>query len=402
MNCKTTLENRTCVWYNDCMNKALKYRLYPTKTQMQLFARTFGCCRKVWNLMLSDKIESYKTTGKFVAVTPARYKSDHPYLKEVDSLALANTQLNLQSAFRNCFSKSRKKCNAFPKYKSAKYSRKSYTTNNQKGTVAILENAIRLPKVGAVKAVIHRMPDPDWRLKSATISQDSDGNYYASVLFAYESTTAESAPYIEICTENAVGLDYSSKSLYVDSSGDHGSDHKYYRESQLRLAKEQRRLSRKIGSKKGESKSSNYMKQLRRVNKIHKHIANQRKDHLHKLSTGIANRYDIVCVETLNMKSLANKSFGNGRSTLDNGYGMFLNMLEYKLSDRGKCMIRVDKWFPSSQLCHCCGTRNPKVKNLDVRKWQCPVCGELHDRDINAAKNILKEGLRIYKQQFAA
>ena len=153
-----------------------------------MFARTFGCCRKVWNLMLSDKIESYKTTGKFVAVTPARYKSDHPYLKEVDSLALANTQLNLQSAFRNCFSKSRKKCNAFPKYKSAKHSRKSYTTNNQKGTVAILENAIRLPKVGVVKAVIHRMPDPDWRLKSTTISQDSDGNYYASVLFAYEST----------------------------------------------------------------------------------------------------------------------------------------------------------------------------------------------------------------------
>ena len=398
MNCQLALENRTLVWYNKCMNKALKYRLYPTKSQMQMFAQTFGCCRKVWNLMLSDKIESYKTTGKFVSVTPAQYKSDYPYLKEVDSLALANTQLNLQSAFRNCFCKTRKKRNAFPKYKSAKRSRKSYTTNNQKGTVAILRNSIRLPKVGAVKAVIHRIPDPDWRLKSATISQDSDGKYYASVLFEYESTSTESVLY----AENAVGLDYSSKSLYVDSNGDHGSDHKYYRVSQKRLAKEQRRLSRKIGSKKGESKSSNYLKQLHRVNKIHKHIANQRKDHLHKLSTGIANRYDIVCVETLNMKSLANKSFGNGRSTLDNGYGMFLNMLEYKLSDRGKCMIRVNKWFPSSQLCHCCGTRNPKVKNLDVRKWQCPVCGELHDRDINAAQNILKEGLRIYKQQFVA
>ena len=167
MNCKTTLENRTSVWHNYCMNKAFKYILYPTKTQMQLFARAFGCCR------------------------------------EVDSLALANTQLNLQSAFRNCFSKTHKKCNAFPKYKSAKHSRKSYTTNNQKGTVAILENAIRLPKVGMVKAVIHRVPDPDWRLKSATISQDSDGKYYASVLFAYESTAAESAPNIEICTENA-------------------------------------------------------------------------------------------------------------------------------------------------------------------------------------------------------
>ena len=370
MNCQLALENRTLVWYNKCMNKALKYRLYPTKSQMQMFAQTFGCCRKVWNLMLSDKIESYKTTGKFVSVTPAQYKSDYPYLKEVDSLALANTQLNLQSAFRNCFCKTRKKRNAFPKYKSAKRSRKSYTTNNQKGTVAILRNSIRLPKVGAVKAVIHRIPDPDWRLKSATISQDSDGKYYASVLFEYESTSTESVLY----AENAVGLDYSSKSLYVDSNGDHGSDHKYYRESRNRLAKEQRRLSRKVGSKKGESKSSNYLKQLHRVNKIHKHIANQRKDHLHNLSTGIANRYDIVCVETLNMKSLANKSFGNGRSTLDNGYGMFLNMLEYKLSDRGKCMIRVNKWFPSSQLCHCCGTGNPKVKNLDVRKWQCPSC----------------------------
>ena len=157
---------------------------------------------------------------------------------------------------------------------------------------------------------------------------------------------------------------------------------------------------RKTGSKKGESKSSNYLKQLYRVNKIHKHIANQRKDQLHKLSTGIANRYDIVCVETLNMKLLSNKGFGNGRSTLDNGYGMFLNMLGYKLSDRGKCLIRVDKWFPSSQICHCCGTVNPTVKKLDIRKWTCPVCDELHDRDINAAKNILTEGLRIYKQQF--
>ena len=398
MNCQLALENRTLVWYNKCMNKALKFRLYPTKTQMQMFAKTFGCCRKVWNLMLSDKIESYKTTGKFVSVTPAQYKSDYPYLKEVDSLALANTQLNLQSAFRNCFCKTRKKRNAFPKYKSAKHSRKSYTTNNQKGTVAILGNSIRLPKVGAVKAVIHRMPDPDWRLKSATISQDSDGKYYASVLFEYESTPTESV----LCAENAIGLDYSSKSLYVDSDGNHGSHHKYYRESQKRLAKEQRRLSRKTGSRKGESKSSNYLKQLHKINKIHKHISNQRKDQLHKLSTGIANRYDIVCVESLNMKSLANRSFGNGRSTLDNGYGMFLGMLEYKLSDRGKCLVRVDKWFPSSQLCHCCGTINPLAKKLDVRKWTCPACGETHDRDINAAKNILTEGMRIYKQQFVA
>lgn len=136
-------------------NKAIKYRLYPTTEQAVMFAKTFGCCRKVYNLMLSDKIESYKSTGKFVAVTPAKYKKDYPFLKEVDSLAMANAQLNLQSAFKNCFSKSRKKKNGFPKYKSAKHSRRAYTTNNQHGTVAFTDNSIKLPKIGYVKAIIH-------------------------------------------------------------------------------------------------------------------------------------------------------------------------------------------------------------------------------------------------------
>ena len=148
------------------MNKAIKYRVYPTTEQRILFAKTFGCCRKVYNLMLSDKIEGYKATGKFPALTPAKYKKDYPYLKEVDSLALANKQIDLQEAFRNCFSKSRKKKNGFPKFKSAKRSRKSYTTNNQKGTVAIIDNRyIKLPKAGKVKAVIHRIPDDNWIIK---------------------------------------------------------------------------------------------------------------------------------------------------------------------------------------------------------------------------------------------
>lgn len=151
-----------------------------------MFAKTFGCCRKVYNLMLVDKLESYDKTGKFVSVTPAKYKKDHPYLKEVDSLALANTQLNLQGAFRNCFSKSRKKRNGFPKFKSAKHSRRSYTTNNQHGTVTIYEKAVKLPKIGMVKAMIHRKPEPDWMIKSATISQESNGTYYVSVLFAFK------------------------------------------------------------------------------------------------------------------------------------------------------------------------------------------------------------------------
>lgn len=163
-------------------NKAIKYRLYPTTEQKTMFAKTFGCCRKVYNLMLNDKIESYKKTGRFASVTPAMYKKEYPFLKEADSLALANVQLNLQGAFRSCFDKSRKRQNGFPKFKSAKHSRKAYTTNNQKGTVAIIGNAVKLPKIGKVKAVIHRQPDADWIIRSATVSQDGDGKYYVSVL----------------------------------------------------------------------------------------------------------------------------------------------------------------------------------------------------------------------------
>ena len=373
------------------MNKAIKYRVYPTTEQSIMFAKTFGCCRKVYNLMLSDKIEGYKLTGKFPTVTPAKYKNDYPYLREVDSLALANKQMDLQKAFRNTFNKSRKKKNGFPKFKSAKHSRKSYTTNNQHGTVAIIDNkCIKLPKIGKVKAVIHRVPGDSWTIKSATVSQESDGKYYISVLFEFENIVN---PYVADKT-NAIGLDYASDGLYVDSNGNTGTNHKYYRESHDKLAKAQRKLSRMQGSKKYEVKSNNYIKQLRKVNKIHRHIANQRLDNLHKISTEIANQYDVVCVESLNMRSMANHGFGNGKATLDNGYGMFLSMLEYKLSDRNKYLIKVDKWFPSSQICHCCGMLHPEMKNLAIRKMTCD-CGLTISRDQNAAINILREGLRL-------
>ena len=355
-----------------------------------MFAKTFGCCRKVYNLMLSDKIRSYQETGSFVSVTPAMYKEDYPYLREVDSLALANVQLNLQRAFKACFDKSRKKRNGFSKFKSAKHSRKAYTTNNQHGTVVVMERAIKLPKIGRVKAVIHRVPDTDWILKSVTVLQEPDGKYYASVLFEYRNT-ATKVP----VSDSVIGLDYASDGLYVDDQGNTGSHHKYYRESHAKLAKAQRRLSHMQGSQKGETKSCNYIKQLRKVNKIHRHIVNQRLDHLHKLSTETANhRYDIVCAESLNMRSMANKGFGNGKATMDNGYGLFLDMLEYKLADRGKCLVRVDKWYPSSQICHRCGIRHPEMKDLRIRTMRCS-CGLVMNRDQNAAINIRQEGLRM-------
>ena len=369
----------------------MEYRVYPTAEQSTMFSKTFGCSRKIYNLMLSDKIEGYRTTGKFPAVTPVQYKDEYPYLREVDSLALANVQMNLQAAFRHAFRKSHKKNNGFPKFKFAKHFRRSYTTNNQKGTVAIIDNKyIRLPKIGKVKAVIHRIPDSSWILKSATVSQESDGRYYISVLFEFDK--GKNAYIVD--KTNAIRLDYASDGLYVDSNGNAGTNHKYYRESHDKLARAQCRLSRMKGSKKHEDKSNNYIKQFRKVNRIHRYIANQRLDNLHKISAEIANQYDVVCVESLNMRSMANRGFGNGKATLDNGYGMFLNMLEYKLSDRNKYLVKVDKWFPSSQICSCCGTLHPEMKDLSKRKMICD-CGFTISRDQNAAINILNEGLRL-------
>ena len=225
------------------------------------------------------------------------------------------------------------------------------------------------------------MPKKDWKLKSATVSQNSDGKFYASVLFEYEDDISYQAD-----LNNAIGLDYASNGLFVDSNGRRGTNHKFYREAQKKLAKEQRKLSRKT---KG---SKNYYKQLFITNKLHRHIANQRSDNLHKLSTEIANQYNVVCVEDLNMAAIGNKGFKNGKATYDNGYGMFLRMLEYKLSDRGKTFVKVDKFYPSSQICSCCGNR--KKLELSDRKYIC-TCGLEIDRDLNAAINIKNEGLRL-------
>ena len=367
-------------------NRAIRYRLYPNAEQKTFFAKTFGCCRKVYNLMLNDKIEGYKKNGVFPSVTPAMYKKDYPFLREVDSLALANVQMNLQAAFRNCFDKKRKKRNGFPKFKSAKRSRKSYTTNNQKGTVSLTDRHIKLPKVGCVKTVLHRLPPEGWVIKSATVSQEADDTYYVSVLFEYNEPACSYIP----DTDNAVGLDYKSNGLYTDNEGHCCSMPHFFRLSQKRLAKAQRKLRHKtVGSR-------NYRKQQRRIARVYRHAANQRKDFLHKTSTAIAKRYDVVCVESLNMRALSNKGFGNGKATMDNGYGMFLSMLAYKLKDRNKHLVKVDKWFKSSQICHRCGTVHPEMKDLDIRTMRCS-CGLIIDRDYNAAINIWSEGLRILR-----
>ena len=380
-----------CERWKRMSNVAYKFRIYPNKEQQILIIRTFGCCRKVWNLMLDDKKEYYEKNKAMLNTTPAKYKKEYPFLKEVDSLALANVQLNLQKAFKSFFNKKAR----FPKRKTRRHSKKSYTTNNVNKNIKIVDDRhIILPKLKNVKAKIHRSIPENYVIKSATISQERDGKFYCSILFEYEKTILKK----EINTSNAIGLDYKSNGLYMDSNGNIGSNHKYYRESHKKLAKAQRKLSRKKGSKKGERKSKNYLKQLKKVNKIYKHISNQRLDNLHKLSTEIANQYDVVCVEELNMRAMSNKGFGNGKATLDNGFGIFLNMLEYKLNDRGKYFIKVDKWYPSSQICHCCGSK--KKLTLEQRVYECK-CGYVCDRDYNAAKNILDEGLRLLRENIA-
>ena len=371
-------------------NIAYKYRIYPDGNQEILFAKTFGCCRKIWNLMLGDINKAYKDEHKKLKPTPAQYKKQYPYLKEVDSLALANVQMNLNKAFSDFFRFRKKgKFRGYPKFKSRRKSRKSYTTNNQNGTVALGKDFIRLPKVGNVKAVIHRIPDESWTLKSAAISQERDGSYYCSVLFEYESNVTS----VTLTSDNVIALDYKSDGLYVDDKGNHPDNHKFYRESARKLAKAQKKLSRKAGSK-NETKSNNYLKQLEKVNRIHSHIANQRNDFLHKQSDAITKRYDVICVETLNMRAISNKKFHNGKATMDNGYGMFLNMLEYKAANRGKYFVKVAWNYPSFQRCHNCGKIHPEMKELSKREIHCE-CGYDNDRDVNAALNIRSEGLRI-------
>lgn len=373
---------RTYVCYNISMNKAIKYRLYPTKKQTEYFLKCFGCCRFVYNQALNWRMAAYKADGTSLNYNDTAFgltalKHQFAWLKEADSIALQQALRNLDKAYDSFF----KKNGRFPKFKSAKRSRKSFTTINQNGTVALSDNSVKLPKVGIVIAKIHRKPLPDWKLKSATVSMDSDGKFYVSCLFEFDNPI-----YVVPTSSKAIGLDYKSDGLYMDSDGNVGSNHKYYRESHDKLAKEQRKLKHKtIGS-------NNYRKQQFKINRIYKHIASQRLDNLHKLSTKIANSYDVVCVESLNMRSLSNESFGNGKATMDNGYGMFLNMLEYKLSDRGKHFVKVDKWFPSTQLCSCCGNRMKLA--LNQRIYKCS-CGLTIDRDLNAAINIRDEGLRI-------
>jgi putative transposase len=369
------------------MNKAYKYCLYPDKEQSEIINKTFGCVRFVYNRMLADRKEKYEqykddkeTLKKMKYTTPADYKDEFVWLKEVDSLALANAQLNLNTAYKNFF---RDKSVGFPKFKNKHKDRKSYTTNNQRGTIRFIDSShIRIPKLKDIKIKLHRRIPADCEIKSATISQSPAGKYYISILLEYDAEIESVTP----DTDTVIGLDYSSKELYVDSFGVPADYAKYYRKMEAKLKKEQRKLSKRI---KG---SKNRDKQRQKVAKLHEKVANQRKDFLHKQSRQIANAYDAVVVEDLNMRGMA-LGLKLAKSTNDNGFGMLRTFLEYKLREQGKQLVIIDKWYPSSKACHVCGEINNELTLAD-RVWTCS-CGTVHDRDTNAAINIKNEGCRM-------
>ena len=368
------------------MNRSIKYKLKPTKEQIIFFEKSFGCTRFVWNQMLGVFKENFDNRGTTSIPTPAGLKKDYPFLKEVDSLALSNVQQQFNQT-KNQFFKSLKgerkgEKLGFLKFKSKRNLKKSYTTNNHGDTIAIQGNKIKLPKIGQVKAVIHRLPKENWKLKSATISCDVDGHYYISILFEFEQK-------IKLKNEvnSAIGIDYASNGFGITSFGDQLKYSKHFYENQEKLALEQRKLSRK------HLHSKSWYNQLKRVNKVHKKISNQRKDFAHKLSYLLAEEFDLVAVEGMNLKNIA-QLLNFGKATNDNGFGMFRGFLKYKLAERGKHYYEVDQFTPTSTVCSCCGTYHKDIVNsLAVREWTCPDCGTHHDRDINAAKNILQHGL---------
>ena len=359
------------------MNKAYKFRIYPNAEQTVLFTKTFGCVRFIYNKMLEDKIARYEATKENLRTTPASYKSEFEWLKEVDSLALANAQLHLETAYKNFF---RDKSIGFPKFKSKHKGHKSYTTNLVNGNINLSGGYLKLPKLGKVKVKQHRDIPQDYKLKSVTVSKAPSGKYFASILYEYE---AEIEP---VKINRAIGLDFSMRELYVSSEGETPEYPRFFRHAQAKLAKEQRKLSRR---QKG---GKNREKQKNKVARIYEKIANQRSDFLHKHSRQIANAFDAVCVEDLNMKGMS-QALNFGKSISDNGWGMFTNMLVYKLAEQGKQLVKVDKWYPSSKTCSACGFVKDEI-SMSERTYQCD-CGFVCDRDINAAINIRSEGLRM-------
>ncbi|KGA95683.1 transposase [Alkalihalobacillus alcalophilus ATCC 27647 = CGMCC 1.3604] len=372
------------------VKKAYKFRIYPSKEQETLIAKTIGCSRFVFNRFLGQWNDTYQETGKGLTYSSCsaqltQLKKEFVWLKEVDSIALQSSLKNLADSFTRFFKKQTKA----PRFKSKKNQVQSYTTKETNSNIAIVDNKIKLPKLGLVRFAKSR--EVEGRILNATVRRNPSEKFFVSILVETDVQPLKKM-------ESSIGIDLGITDFAVFSDGHKMDNHTFTAKMEKKLRREQRKLLRRALQAKNKGihllDAQNYQKQKRKVARLHEGVRNQRDDFLHKLSTDIIKNHDVICIEDLNTKGML-RNHKLAKSISDVSWSAFVSKLEYKAKWYGKTIVKISRWYPSSQICSECGHQEGK-KSLEIRDWTCPICHKHHDRDINASKNILAEGLRTF------